>query len=76
MRASDAQGAEIVSLYRQMEPVTQVIFMRFLRAAHEERTVPPDVAFERAKALVDRHRAGGEVTDADLESIGAPPPTT
>ena len=62
----------ILDLYRQMEPVVQVIFMAYVRAAFIAKTVPHEVGYERARAMIERHRAGGEVTTADLESLCTP----
>jgi hypothetical protein len=62
----------ILELYREMEPVTQVIFMAFVYAAFVHRTVSHEVGYERARALIERHRAGREVLISEIEAIGTP----
>ena len=62
----------ILELYRQMDPVTQVIFMAYVRASFIDKKVPHEVAFPRAEALIARSRAGGEVLISEIEAIGTP----
>lgn len=71
MSGKGTSTEEIMELYNQMQPVTQMIFTGFLKAAFIAKTVSEEVALERATALMERHRAGDEITVADLESIGA-----
>jgi hypothetical protein len=72
MNGKGASTEEIMELYNQMQPVTQVIFTGFLKAAFIAKTVSEEVALERATALMERHRAGGEVLISDIEAIGTP----
>lgn len=72
-RDDESFSEHIVRLYREMEPVVQIIFMAAVEAGFKEKSVPFEVASKRANDLIARYRAGYQPTIGDLEAIGAQP---
>lgn len=58
--------------FRACEPEAQTIFMVYVRASFIEKTAHYEVVWPRAKALIARFRAGGEVTNVDLQALDTP----
>ena len=70
--AQSVSDMQLLEAYRACEPEVQVIFMAYVRASFINKTVPHEVAFPRAEALIARFRAGGEVLISEIEAIGTP----
>lgn len=69
----DSCTARILEAYRQMSPVTQVIFMAFFRGAYVYKTIDPEEGYRLAFALMERQSSGGHVLVSDLDVFGACP---
>lgn len=64
----------LLEAFRACEPEVQTILMVCVRASFIQKTVPHEVTLPRAKALIARFRAGGEITNGDLRALVAPVP--
>lgn len=70
--APSESDMQFLAAYQACEPEVQVIFMAYVRAAFINKTISHEAGYERAKALIDRFRAGGEVLISEIEAIGTP----